>query len=79
MEPDIKEYDRLTAHVTRTQAIASIVELNFDNGCNTYHTVKEETITSLLWQIKENLEQIKESSQRLYEEWRETMGGSSAL
>ena len=64
------EHDRLTAHIIRTEAIASIVASNALVDCDTYHMIREEDVATLVWQIEDNLKRIRESSDRLYAEWK---------
>jgi hypothetical protein len=48
--------DALTACATRTEAIAATLASNFLQGVVGYHTINEETVAGLLWQIQANME-----------------------
>ena len=70
MKNYMDEHDRLTAHITRIEAIAKTVELNFLDGGDTYHMIDEGKVATLVWQIEDNLKRIHESAEHLYAEWK---------
>jgi hypothetical protein len=63
----INKLDVLQAHITRTKAITTTVMMNFCYGGDSYHTINEETVAGLLWQIETNLDLMNNLSSELSE------------
>ena len=58
--------DKLGAIIHRTKAINSVVEWNIVFGCGSYHTIPEEVMARLCWQITENLDLLHKTVNELH-------------
>lgn len=74
----IKMSDELHAIITRTKAITLAAEINFLEGCQGYHALKEQDIASILWQAERNLDEMEKLANDMWDQHKRELAAAQA-